>query len=142
MSSTAPLTLHATAVAVEGRGLLILGASGSGKSGLALEMMARGAVLVADDRVIVEDRPPDLWLTAPKVLRGMIEARGLGLLGAETVSRAILAAALDLDHRETTRLPQRREITLHGQKIPLLHNSAHPYFAAALVQYLKGGRKE
>ena len=42
MPSDASEILHATAVAVTGRGLLIRGASGSGKSALALEMMARG----------------------------------------------------------------------------------------------------
>ena len=47
-----------------------------------------------------------------------------------------------LDEIETTRLPQRRETMLQGQRIPLLHKTAHPYFPAALVQYLKGGRKE
>ena len=61
MPPSAPLILHATAVAVAGRGLLIRGASGSGKSGLALEMMARGAQLVSDDRVIVSDRDDGLW---------------------------------------------------------------------------------
>ena len=134
--------LHATAVTVAGHGLLIRGASGSGKSALALEMMAHGATLVADDRVIVSLRDNTLWLAPPAPLTGMIEARGLGLLHAETSGPAPLAAVLDLDTLETARLPQRRETMLHGQRIPLLHKTAHPYFPAALVQYLKGGRKE
>ena len=134
--------LHATAVTVAGRGLLIRGASGSGKSGLALEMMARGATLVADDRVIVSLRDNTLWLAPPAPLTGMIEARGLGLLYADISGPAPLTAVLDLDTLETARLPQRRETMLHGQRIPLLHKTAHPYFPAALVQYLKGGRRE
>ncbi len=48
--------LHASAVAVDGRGCLITGASASGKSTLALEMIALGAELVADDRVDVRRR--------------------------------------------------------------------------------------
>ncbi|WP_335946679.1 HPr kinase/phosphatase C-terminal domain-containing protein [Salipiger bermudensis] len=134
--------LHATAVAVAGRGLLIRGASGSGKSGLALEMMARGALLVADDRVIVSLHDGAPWLAPPAPLSGMIEARGIGLLNAATSGPVRLAAVLDLDKVETARLPQRRETMLQGQRIPLLHKTAHPYFPAALVQYLKGGRKE
>ncbi|MCR8547977.1 HPr kinase/phosphatase C-terminal domain-containing protein [Salipiger sp. P9] len=141
MTWDSPSPLHATAVAVAGNGLLIRGASGSGKSGLALEMMARGAALVADDRVIVSARDGALWLSAPDPLRGLIEARGLGLLSAEPSGPVRLAAILDLDHAETERLPQRREIMLQGQRIPLLHKAAHPYFPAALVQYLKGGRR-
>lgn len=50
-AATGAPTIHASAVSLAGRGLLILGASGTGKSGLALEMMSRGAVLIADDRV-------------------------------------------------------------------------------------------
>ena len=48
--------LHATTVALAGQGVLILGPSGSGKSGLALQLMAMGAELVADDRTIVTAR--------------------------------------------------------------------------------------
>ncbi|MEO1532556.1 MAG: serine kinase, partial [Pseudomonadota bacterium] len=49
-----PDPLHASAVALGERGLLILGPSGAGKTRLALELVALGAELVADDRVIVE----------------------------------------------------------------------------------------
>jgi len=48
---TATTTIHASCVAVDGKGLLITGASGSGKSALALQLMAFGAHLIADDRV-------------------------------------------------------------------------------------------
>ncbi|EIE48778.1 RNase adapter RapZ [Salipiger aestuarii] len=132
---------HATAVAVDGRGLMIRGASGRGKSGLALEMMARGAVLVADDRVIVERRGAHLWLSCPAPLRGMIEARGIGLLRTTPGHPVRLCAVLDLDNVETARMPQRREIVLHGQRIPLLHHAGTPTFPAALVQYLRSGRR-
>lgn len=133
---------HATAVAVDGRGLLIRGASGRGKSGLALEMMTRGAVLVADDRVIIEQREGSLWLSCPAPLAGMIEARGIGLLRATPNATVRLWAVLDLDSAETARMPQRREIVLHGQRIPLLHHAANPTFPAALVQYLRSGRRD
>lgn len=136
------LIVHATAIAVAGAGLLIRGGSGSGKSGLALELMARGAALISDDRVCITPKDGALWLTAPKAIRGMIEARGIGLLCADHLTGAMLTAVLDLDHLETARMPQRRETMLHGQRIPLLHKTAHPYFAAALTQYLKGGRHD
>ncbi len=142
MSADTPEIQHATAVAVSGRGLLIRGASGSGKSSLALAMMAHGAQLVADDRVIVRARDGALWLEAPAPLEGLIEARGIGLLGAETSGPVRLFAVLDLDREEEARLPQRRETMLQGQRIPLLHKTAHPYFPAALMQYLRGDRRE
>ncbi len=133
---------HATAVAVDGRGLLIRGASGRGKSGLALEMMARGATLIADDRVIVTPRGDDLWLSCPDAISGLIEARGLGLLHAQAGGPVRLWAVLDLDHDETARMPQRREIVLQGRRIPLLHHAAAPTFPAALVQFLRSGRRD
>ncbi|SDH44903.1 HPr kinase/phosphorylase [Alloyangia pacifica] len=142
MSPPHPLILHATAVAVEGRALLILGASGAGKSGLALEMMARGARLVADDRVVLTHEDGTLWATPPAPLAGLIEARGLGLLRAEHLPRAEVFAVLDLDTPETDRMPPCREIMLQSQNLPLLHNAAHPYFPAALVQYLKGATRD
>ncbi|WP_226624274.1 HPr kinase/phosphorylase [Alloyangia pacifica] len=142
MTAPDPLILHATAVAVNGRALVIRGASGAGKSGLALEMMARGAQLVADDRVVLTLEGNTLWASPPAPLAGLIEARGLGLLQADHLPRAEVAAVLDLDTPETDRLPQPREIMLQSRNLPLLHNAAHPYFPAALVQYLKGARRD
>jgi len=137
-----PLILHATAVAVEGHGLLIRGAAGSGKSALALELMSRGAQLVADDRVVITAEGPRLWLSAPAAIAGLIEARGIGLLHATPAPRAALALVVDLDQTEAARLPQRRETMLHGRNIPLLHKAAHPYFPAAILQSVKGGRRD
>lgn len=122
--------------------MLIQGASGRGKSGLALEMMARGAQLVADDGVVVRVTRQGLRLSCAPNLNGMIEARGLGLLGAIHRADAQLAAVLDLDQVESQRLPPFRETEILGQKIPLLHFFDAPYFPAGLVQYLKGGRRE
>ena len=57
---TAPdiVNIHASCVAVRGEGVLILGASGQGKSDLALRLIDRGATLVADDRC-------DIWFEHP-----------------------------------------------------------------------------
>lgn len=132
--------LHATSVVLNGRGLLICGASGSGKSGLALDLMSRGAQLVADDRTVVSRVGATARLTAPQAIEGMIEARGLGLLRAAHVKEAELAAILDLDETETERLPPMRTRALLGLEFPLLHKSASAYFPASLIQYLKEGR--
>ena len=134
--------VHASAVAWAGRGLLIRGASGKGKSGIALDLMSRGAQLVADDGVVLERTEAGVMMHAPETLQGMIEARGLGLLSADYLAQAPLSAVLDLDAPETDRLPPRRETTLLGQKVPLLHFFDSPYFPAALMQYLKGGIRD
>lgn len=132
--------LHATTVAIGGRGLLIRGASGAGKSGLALDLMSRGAGLVADDRTRVWPRDAQLLADAPDTLRGRIEARGVGILSAPAVGPVPIVLVVDLDHLETDRLPPRRETEILGLRLPLARNCTHPHFSAALATYLRGDR--
>lgn len=132
--------LQATAVAFGGRAALLTGPSGSGKSGHALQLLAMGAQLVADDGVLLSVAEGTLWAEAPSPTRGMIEARGVGLLWAEVVPRAPVALVIDLGRPETERLPPFRTTTLLGVTLPLLHKVDSPYFAAAIRQYLAAGR--
>jgi HPr kinase/phosphorylase len=133
-------TLHASAVSVAGRALLILGPSGSGKSALALEMMALGAGLIADDRTELSLRDGHPVAACPAAIRGRIEARGLGVLAVDPAPPAPVVLAVDLGAPEPHRLPDRRMLDLLGAAVPLLHNPGTGHFAAALMQYLKGGR--
>ena len=118
---------------------MIQGASGSGKSALALQLIALGAELVADDRVQISrpDEGPPL-ASAPAPISGLIEARGLGLLRVPHRASVRLMAAVDLDHAETARLPERRELDVLGWPIRLFHNVARDHFPAALKCYLMG----
>jgi HPr kinase/phosphorylase len=134
------LTLHASAVAWQGRAALILGPSGSGKSALALNLMALGAVLVADDRVRVSVEGSRLIAASPEAIRGRIEARGIGILNAEAIDRAELALVIDLSATETERLPPWREFRLFERVLPLVHRVESGHFPAAILQYLKAGR--
>ncbi|MHA6326883.1 HPr kinase/phosphorylase [Roseivivax sp. CAU 1753] len=139
---TAPdeVTRHASAVAIAGRACLILGASGSGKSTLAIGLIGLGATLISDDRVILRATAGVITAHAPDPIRGLIEARGIGLLNAATVDAVPLALVVDLDRRESERLPPRRIRTLLGHDVPCLHNCDHPTFAAAIGLYMSGGR--
>ena len=130
--------LHATTVALSGRGLIILGASGSGKSALALQLMALGALLVADDRTQITREGDGLIARPPPQIAGMIEARGIGLLQADNLDAASLHLAVDLDKREAERLPHPHLWTCLGLTLPCLHNPEAAHFPAALVQYLRG----
>ena len=138
-----PTVLHASAVAVGNRALLITGASGTGKSGLALQLVALGAKLVADDGVAARRRPEGgLLLTCPVPTRGLIEARGVGLLQVPFTEAALAVAAVDLDRTETARLPEPQDIVIAGETIPLLQRVEGPAFASILLLYLRGGMAE
>ncbi len=131
---------HATCVALNRRGCLITGASGSGKSSLALSLMALGAMLVADDRVVLQPGPAAVMASAPPQLRGLIEARGVGLLRCAPSDAVPVVVVVDMDTAETARYPEQRTIRLLGRRIPLLRRVPAPHFAPALVQYLRSGR--
>ena len=134
-----PEFLHASCVAWDGKAILIKGKSGSGKSGMALHLMALGCVLVADDRTNLSRKDKHLIATCPLTLSGLIEARGIGILNARPLPAAEVALVVDLDQTETERLPQRRIITVLGCDLPLIWRSDHAHFVPAILQILKSG---
>lgn len=139
---TAESTLHGTCVAYDQSGLLIIGTSGSGKSGLALALMGMDAVLVADDRVIVTNHDGVLSAQCPPAIKGLIEARGIGLLAAKSQPSTLITCVVDLDQIEPDRLPPNRSLTILGVEIDLVFGKDRPNLAAALNQLMKIGRVE
>jgi len=135
---TGAQTLHATTVAINGRAALIRGASGSGKSGLALQLLALGADLVADDRTVVWADGATLWADAPDTIRGQIEARGVGILRSPAAGPCAVALVVDMDEIEAERLPEGREVRLMGIPLPVINKSESAHFPAALAVYLTG----
>lgn len=139
-SPTESLLLHASAVAFGSGAVVILGKSGAGKSGLALRLIALGGVLVADDRTWLTRRGDRLIASAPDHLRGMIEARGIGLLRAETVAEAPVELVVDLDFAPAARMPHQREISYLGIAVELISGREAPNLDAALVVLMQYGR--
>lgn len=135
------LNLHASCVALQNCGLLILGPSGSGKSGLALQLMALGAALVADDRTMVFMQDGALWAKAPPGLPPMIEARGVGLLPVPGLHSTVrLTLAVDMGRLETARLPPHRAYPALGFALPLVFHSPAAHFPSAILHYMRHGR--
>jgi HPr kinase/phosphorylase len=132
--------VHGAAVAFAGRGVLILGASGAGKSALALRLIGRGAGLVADDRVILSRRGGALLASAPEALAGLIEARGFGLLRLPAVPEVPVALAVDLDRPSATRMPQAVTITLLGREIDLISGLDLPNLDLVVSIFVQNGR--
>jgi len=132
--------VHATCVAIDGKAALILGNSGSGKSSLALSLMALGAVLVADDRVILGLENGMVIAACPPAIQGKIEARGVGILRADFLTNVPVSLVIDLSQTETERVPIAHDISVLGVTIPLLHRVEGLHFASAIFQMMHKGR--
>lgn len=133
------LQLHASTVVLNNKAVAITGPAGAGKSGLALELMSRGATLLADDITWLHNDGSQLIATCPAPLSGQIEARGVGILTAATVGPTPLSVIVDLGTPESQRLPPPRFVSLCGVAVPLLHTPATPYFAAMILRYMLDG---
>jgi HPr kinase/phosphorylase len=76
-------TIHGVLMSVYGKGVLITGESGMGKSELGLELIRKGHVLIADDRVDVRRIHNTIYGSAPDLLKGYLELRGIGIIDIE-----------------------------------------------------------
>lgn len=132
---------HASSVAFGARGVLIRGAAGSGKSSLCLHLMSLGATLIADDQTQLHRQDGHVWASAPATIAGLIEARGVGILQADHTTAPIVLV-IDLDTVENDRLPQRHSVAILGHSLPCFHKVESPAWPAAILQYLKGSRRD
>jgi HPr kinase/phosphorylase len=125
--------IHGSCIAIDGAGVLLLGAPGSGKSDLVLRLLdhqgsgttgrLRGARLVADDQVVIRRDGALLTASAPLILRGRLEIRGLGIVAVPVVDSAPLKLAVRLTvAAEIERLPdlQKSRMDILGLALPLV----------------------
>lgn len=123
-------TIHATCVALAGTGLLLRGASGSGKSDLALRLIDGGALLVADDRVALALEDGRVVARPPAALAGFLEVRGLGPMPMPSTAAAPVALVIDLvPGASIERLPEPRSCAYLGIVLPLF--ALDPFEASA-----------
>jgi len=122
-------TIHASAVLIGARAVLIQGPAGSGKSRLALALLqaaAQGALpfarLVADDRAHVEAAHGRLLVRPAPALAGLIEVRGLGIRRVPYEPLAAVGMLVELGQAETDRLPDpaSRQAEIAGIQLPRL----------------------
>lgn len=113
--------LHATTVALDDKGVALLGPPGAGKSDLALRLIDRGAVLVSDDQTLVERRDGRLFASAPDSIAGKLEVRGLGIVEMAYRSPVPLVLLAELQPRDRIeRLPERAWRELCGLPLPVV----------------------
>lgn len=104
--------------------------------------MSLGAQLVSDDLTRLDRVEDALVATCPNpALRGLIEARGLGILQAPWIESAELGLAVDLAQTESERLPPFRTVTILGSALPLVLHAQNDHFPDALMLYLRHGRQ-
>ena len=111
--------IHAGCVAIGGRGVLIAGASGRGKSDLALRLIDGGALLVSDDYTMLTVAGDRLIGSAPKTIAGRIEIRGVGIVELPAMAEVPIALHVDLD-APPARLPEPKRIEIRGIALPSL----------------------
>ncbi len=116
------LNIHASAIIINNKGILVRGESGSGKSLLVLQCLDvfdKKSALIADDRVDISLENGEIYMHTPKNIEGLIELRGRGVIKKEHENRAKLDLIIDLVD-EFDRYPQEDEffITLKGIKFP------------------------
>jgi serine kinase of HPr protein (carbohydrate metabolism regulator) len=105
-------SVHASAVLVGDRAVLIRGPSGAGKSRLAFDLILAGrsgllppAVLVGDDRVYLDTSAGNLLVAPARELAGLIEIYGLGLRRCAFAAEAVVGLVVDLEAADAERLP-------------------------------------
>lgn len=127
--------LHATAIAIEGEGVLLLGPSGVGKSDLALRLIDRGAKLISDDAVPVDCSGASPLLIAAPNIEGRLEVRGVGICAVSCISSAPLRLAVELS-AELERLPRLGQTSsVCGYDVPLLKLAPFEASAAIKLEY-------
>ena len=120
--------LHASCLIVGEAGILLRGASGSGKSRLLGELLVGArqlgwfARLVSDDRVRVEARHGRLIARAVPAIAGALEVRGLGIVQLDHESAVIVRLVVDGSPAAPRRLPEpaERETLIEGITLPCL----------------------
>ena len=138
-------TIHAGCVLIGEAGLLIRGASGSGKSALAREVVSlalgtgRFGRLVSDDRTRLEAHHGRLLARAVEPLGGSLEVFGLGIVRRPFEAAAVVRLVLDLSD-DPARYPeeQDRHVVLCGVMIPRIRMQAGAISADVALGCLSG----
>ena len=117
------MNIHTTCIAIKGKGVLIFGTPGSGKSDLALRcILNKKAILVADDRTNIDISSGKIIASCPENIKGLLEVRGVGIQKMQTTDSCEIKLAIELvkSYTDIERLPEPSYYKIGEIKIPLL----------------------
>jgi HPr kinase/phosphorylase len=139
------MKIHATCVVIGEAGVLIRGASGSGKSRLARQLLCAAeraglfARLVSDDRTEVEVENGRAIARSVPPIEGKIEARGVGILERSFEPAALVRLVVDCAAAPAARLPHESESSsdLGNVRVPRLVDHGEAGFAEIVLWRLR-----
>jgi len=136
-----PILIHGSTIEIKGKAVLISGKSGMGKSSLALQLMDRGGLLVADDQTLISFEEKELVTRAPASIQGMMEVRGIGICTFPFQESSPLSLCVEICEEKTLeRLPERLFIEYYGIQVPLLKLEKADPLGAIKVELRLGKR--
>lgn len=124
-------TVHATTLAINGHGVMLVAPSGAGKSDLALRLIDRGATLVSDDYTEVARNGDTLVATPPSTIVGQMEIRGVGIVAVPFTPSTTVQIVVELGD-EVERMPDARWRIVAGQQVRAI--TINPRHASATIK--------
>lgn len=133
--------IHASSVDINGKGVVILGKSGTGKSNLAIKLISMGAKLISDDQTHFRLKENKIIISKPETTPNFIEARGIGLIEVPFVVSAKLFCFVKITNLELKRLPNAKKKHCFGKKIKMMEFNPIYNNESALFMSLRYGVK-
>ena len=133
--------IHASSVDINGKGVVILGKSGAGKSNLAIKLISMGAKLISDDQTHFKFKENKIIISKPETTPNFIEARGIGLIKVPFVVSSKLFCFVKITNLELNRLPNAKNKYCFGKKIKLLEFNPFYNNESALFMSIRYGVK-
>jgi HPr kinase/phosphorylase len=92
------IEIHSSLVNIFGKGVLIKGASGIGKSEITLDLIKKNHMFVGDDRIILKRKANNIYGRSHPIIANMVEVRGIGIINvAETYGYQIIMEESPVD---------------------------------------------
>ncbi len=129
---TNKIDIHASAAALDGQAVLILGRPRTGKSELLRRLMAFGFELVGDDSIVISEAENGLWVSPNPKADGRMEVRGMGIHQSSEFTEGLVAIVVDMNDAPANRLPKSEYYEQFGCKVPKISGQG----CRSLEQYL------